>query len=141
MQISTKPTVYLIDGLNFVRGFLYRDFDSEEHKVKKFADWLEGVSRLDVFGVSEFKIIFDGVYRDVGSTIRGNLHISFSDDVKADELIFEQAVYLKSAGRRVVIVTNDAGLTGRAEMEKIKVLTCGRFYELCNAVGENSFNF
>lgn len=139
MRISTKPTVYLIDGLNFVRGFLYRDFESEEHKVKKFTDWLGNLSRLDTFMTCEFRVIFDGVYRDVGSTIRENLLVSFAGDVKADELLLEQAVYLKSTGKRVTVVTSDGNLTDRAKIEKIKVLTCSKFYDLCNALDAESF--
>jgi hypothetical protein len=133
MRINTKPTIYLIDGLNFVRGFLYRDFDSEEHKTEKFLNWLENVSKSEFFQRSQFRVIFDGVYRSVGHTIRGNLTVSFSDDVKADELILEQAVYLKSEGKRVIVVTGDVRLGERIRMEKVKAVTCDKFYDICES--------
>ncbi|HUT85659.1 MAG TPA: hypothetical protein VMW66_02330 [Elusimicrobiales bacterium] len=136
MRLNTKPAIYLIDGLNFVRSFLRWDLDDEEIEVKKFLDWLEGIGKLKHFRRSQFRVIFDGVYRNVGSALRGNLKVHFSDDVKADELLLEQAFYLKSKGSRAVIVTNDADVCAEAKAGKIKVLTCSKFFDICESAKE-----
>ena len=44
MYLTTKPTVYLIDGLNLVRSFLYEFSRSEEEVTADFLDFLADIS-------------------------------------------------------------------------------------------------
>lgn len=125
---STKPTVYLIDGLNLVRSFLYEFARTEEDVTADFLDFLADISQLERYCMHEYEVIFDGTFRPIGPLYRGGVHISFSEEATADQIIYERADYLNQNGRRVIAVTDDRLL--QEDLKKIGVKTqfCRKFY-------------
>ena len=133
MKISTKPTIYIIDGLNFIKSFLKPSTKEMLNQTEQeFFDWLEELSSSQEFSQNEIRVILDGHYRDVGNLHRGKVKISFSDDLTADDLILEQAVYLFGNEERVAVVTSDRELAERCELEGVRVLSCKKFFNLTN---------
>lgn len=131
MQISTKPAVYIIDGLNFIRSFLKPNTkEMLDQTEQEFFDWLESIGSSKDFSQSEIRVILDGHYRDIGNLKRNNLKISFSDDITADELILEQAEYLKNINKRVIVITSDRELAESCQLENIKTMSCKKFFDL-----------
>ena len=129
---STKPTLYIIDGHNFVRSCLMAGPENEETVTREFLDWLEEISGTETYRGSFFRVIFDGTYRPVGAISRRALHVSFAESVTADELIFEQAQYLHDNGERVAVVTSDRRLQTDLREEGIKTIFCQKFYDKLN---------
>jgi predicted RNA-binding protein with PIN domain len=130
MRISSKPTIYCIDGSNFLRSCWLDTLKNEDSEVFDFLNWLEEVSRTTTFEGCGFRVVFDGVYRDVGPLIRGSIKISFSDEDKADSIVLEQAIYLSQTGKRVRIVTSDRKLMDMGKSEGIKSLFCAKFFRI-----------
>lgn len=128
MYISTKPTVYLIDGLNIVRSFLYEFSRTEEEVTHDFLDFLEEISLQEPYRMNDYEVIFDGGYRSVGLLRRGGVHISFSEEETADQIIYERADYLHQSGKRVIAVTDDRQLQQNLKEIGIKSLFCRKFY-------------
>ena len=91
MYVTTKPTIYLIDGLNLVRSFLWQFARTEEEVTDEFLDFLEQVSLDEKYTMHEYRVVFDGGYRPVGPLYRGGVHIIFSEDTTADDYIFQEA--------------------------------------------------
>ena len=58
MYTSTKPTIYLIDGLNLVRSFLYEFARSEEEVTADFLDFLEEMSGDERYRMHTYEVIF-----------------------------------------------------------------------------------
>lgn len=126
--VSTKPTVYLIDGLNLVRSFLYQFARTEEDVTADFLDFLADISRHERYCMHEYEVIFDGPFRPLGPLCRGGVHISFSEGTTADQIICERADYLSQNGRRVIAVTDDRPLQEDLKKLGIKTLFCRKFY-------------
>lgn len=128
MYVTTKPTLYLIDGLNLVRSFLWQFARSEEDVTTDFLDFLEEVSLDEKYAMHEYRVVFDGGYRPVGQLYRGGVHIVFSEDGTADDYILEEAAYLSQNNTRVIAVTSDRDLQARLKEIGVKTLFCQKFY-------------
>lgn len=125
---STKPTVYLIDGLNLVRSFLYEFARTEEDVTADFLDFLADISQHERYCMHEYEVIFDGTFRPIGPLYRGGVHISFSEEATADQIIYERADYLAQNGRRVIAVTDDRLLQEDLKKLGVKTQFCRKFY-------------
>ena len=123
MYTSTKPTVYLIDGLNIVRSFLYEFARTEDEVTADFIDLL-----ADISAQPQYDLIFDGSFRPVGPLYRGGVHIEFSESDTADQIIYEKALFLHASGKRVIAVTDDRELQNTLKKEGVKTLFCQKFY-------------
>lgn len=128
MYVSTKPTVYLIDGLNLVRSFLYQFARPEEEVTEDFLEFLSEISLDDRYAMHRYEVIFDGSFRPLGPLYRGGVHISFSEEASADQIIYEQANYLAQSGQRVIAVTDDRLLQDDLKRLGVKTLFCRKFY-------------
>ena len=128
MYITTKPTVYLIDGLNLVRSFLYEFARSEEEVTNDFLDFLTEMSQDPRYEMHTYEVIFDGTFRPVGPLYRAGVHISFAEENSADEVIYEHASYLAQTNQRVIAVTDDRGLQDNLKALGVKVQFCRKFY-------------
>jgi len=135
MRLSSKPTVYFIDGLNMVRRYLNNPDPRENNHIDVFLDWLSQCAGADAFAVSDFRVIFDGVYRGVGPLVRNNVTVHFSDERTADEMIHEQAVYYQETGRRCCVVTSDRRLAEGVRAEGVKTIGCDGFIDLLERGG------
>ena len=125
MYVTTKPTIYLIDGLNLVRSFLYEFSRSEEEVTADFLDFLEDISQEEPYAMHSYEVIFDGSFRPVGPLYRGGVHISFAE---ADQIIYERAGYLAQTGQRVIAVTDDRALQKDLKDLGVKTQFCRKFY-------------
>ncbi len=128
MYTTTKPTIYLIDGLNLVRSFLWQFARSEEEVLSDFLDFLEEASRDEKYSMHEFRVVLDGVYRSVGPLYRGGVHIVFAENDSADDYILQEADYLHQNNTRVIAVTDDRDLQGALKEVGVKALFCRKFY-------------
>jgi predicted RNA-binding protein with PIN domain len=128
MYTTTKPTVYLIDGLNLVRSFLWQFSRSEEEVLSDFLDFLEEVSADEKYNMHEYRVVLDGVYRSVGPLYRGGVHIVFAENDSADDYILQEADYLHQNNTRVIAVTDDRGLQSALKEMGVKALFCRKFY-------------
>ena len=128
MYISTKPTVYLIDGLNMVRSFLYEFSRTEDQVTADFLDFLAEISVDEKYCMNSYEVIFDGPFRPVGPLQRGGVHITFSEGDLADDVLYEKASYLRQSGRRVIAVTDDRALQNDLKELGVKTLFCSKFY-------------
>ena len=128
MYTSTKPTIYLIDGLNVVRSFLYEFSRTEEEVTSDFLDFLEEMSQDPRYNMHTYEVIFDGAFRPVGSLYRGGVHISFAEGDSADQIICERAAYLAQTGQRTIAVTDDRQLQQTLKELGVKSLFCRKFY-------------
>ncbi|WP_428897328.1 hypothetical protein Dip518_001115 [Parelusimicrobium proximum] len=129
MKISSKPAVYIIDGLNFVRSFLLGFGADEDAVTAEFLDWLERASMEDKFAGSDFRVIFDGPHRNIGSTRRGSIHIIFAEDRTADDMIIEQSVYLHNSEQRVIVITSDRSIHDEVRPHGVKCIFCDGFFK------------
>ncbi len=128
MYLTTKPTVYLIDGLNLVRSFLYEFARSEEEVTADFLDFLSEISQDEHYAMHQYEVIFDGSFRPIGPLYRGGVHISFSEEDSADQIIYERADFLNQSGTRVIAVTDDRQLQTALKSLGVKTLFCRKFY-------------
>ena len=128
MYTSTKPTIYLIDGLNIVRSFLYEFARSEEEVTTDFLDFLEEVSLDERYQMNTYEVIFDGSFRPIGPLYRGGVHITFTEGDSADQIICERAGFLAQTGQRVIDVTDDRQLQQTLKELGVKSLFCRKFY-------------
>ncbi len=128
MYTSTKPTIYLIDGLNLVRSFLYEFARSEEEVTADFLDFLEEMSCDPRYSMHSYEVIFDGTFRPVGPLYRAGVHISFAEENSADQVIYEQASYLAQTNQRVIAVTDDRALQEDLKALGVKTQFCRKFY-------------
>lgn len=128
MYTSTKPTIYLIDGLNLVRSFLYEFARSEEEVTTDFLNFLEEVSQTAHYCMHTYEVIFDGTFRPIGPLYRGGVHISFTEEESADQVICERASYLAQTGQRVIAVTDDRQLQEILKELGVRSLFCRKFY-------------
>jgi predicted RNA-binding protein with PIN domain len=128
MYISTKPTTYLIDGLNMVRSFLSEFGRSEDDVTEDFLQFLEEASQDERYNMNTYEVIFDGAFRNIGPLYRGGVHISFSEGQSADDVIRERANYLVQKNARVIAVTDDRGLQNELRDLGVKTFFCRKFY-------------
>ena len=128
MYTTTKPTIYLIDGLNIVRSFLYEFSRTEDEVTADFLDFLAEVSADERYQMHTYEVIFDGSFRPVGPLYRGGVHISFAEEDSADQIICERASYLAQTGQRVIAVTDDRQLQDSLRELGVKSLFCRKFY-------------
>ncbi|MCR5504118.1 MAG: NYN domain-containing protein [Elusimicrobiaceae bacterium] len=126
-MISKKATIYLIDALNFVRSFLQVPGKEEEKTLRALVAALSDASFE--FKGSSFRLIIDGGFRNIGPTSPANVDALFSEERTADEIILEQAFYLKNANKRVCVVSYDKGITQNLRREGIKILSCEKFFD------------
>lgn len=127
-MISKKPTIYIIDGLNFVRSFLFKGISNKEEQAsRELAFWLEDLTHTELPG-SSFRIIFDGTFRDISQRECQNVDAIFTEAITADELILEQATFLHRQGQRVNVITSDRELAQKLREEKIKTISCSKFF-------------
>jgi len=128
MYTSTKPTIYLIDGLNLVRSFLRQFMRPEEEVLADFLDLLEEVSLDEKYNMHEYRVVLDGAYRSVGPLYRGGVHIVFSGQESADDYILQEADYLHQNNTRVIAVTDDQDLQNALKEIGVKAQYCRKFY-------------
>ena len=127
-MISRKPTIFIIDGLNFVRSFLFKGIsDKEEQASRELIFWLEDLTHTELIG-STFRVIFDGTFRNISQRNCQNVDAIFTEEITADELILEQATYLNSQGQRVSVITSDRELAQKLREQKIKTINCSKFF-------------
>ncbi len=127
-MISTKPTIYLIDALNFLRSYLQVPQKDEEKTLRAMIAALNEIANEEFKG-STFRLIIDGGFRNIGPTSPENVDALFAEDQTADEVILEQAIYLKNSAKRVCVVSYDKGITDILRREGIKILSCGKFFD------------
>ena len=128
MYLTTKPTLYLIDGLNLVRSFLHEFARSEDEVTADFLDFLEQMSQDEKYAMHTYEVIFDGPFRPVGPLYRAGVHISFTEGETADQIIYERAAYAAQTNRRVIAVTDDRALQEDLKKLGIKTQFCRKFY-------------
>ena len=131
MYISSKPSVYCIDGSNLVRSFWSGHFSKDDKDTADFLDFLETAAQSQALCRSYFRVVFDGGYRPCGSLERGKVKVSFSEGAVADDMLLETAIYLKGANKRPVLVTSDGGLAENAKAQGVKTMHCPAFLSLC----------
>jgi predicted RNA-binding protein with PIN domain len=132
MYISKKPTLYIIDGHNFVRSCLMAEAGNEEETTKEFLDWLEEMSETENYYDSFFRVIFDGTFRPLGATLRRAVKVTFAEELTADELIYEQAQYLYNTGERIAVVSSDRTLQEDLKNIGVKTIFCHKFFNMLN---------
>ncbi len=128
MYLTTKPTLYLIDGLNLVRSFLWQFGQTEEEVLADFLDFLEEVSSDEKYAMHEYRVVLDGTYRSVGPLYRGGVHIVFAEEDSADDYILQEAQYLHQQSSRVIAVTDDRDLQNTLKEIGVKTQFCRKFY-------------
>ncbi len=128
MKGSSKPTIYLIDGLNFIRTFLAGNgYINEDNLTSELISWLDELGSRKLYG-SEFRLILDGTFRKVGPTVTPCVHATFTEEMTADEVILEQAQYYKEYSKRAVVVTSDRELAQKVRLVGIKSVSCDKFF-------------
>lgn len=128
MHTSKKPAVYIIDGLNFVRSYLIRGANlNEEDLTADLILWLDDLGRGILAG-SDFRLILDGSFRNLGQKQAVNVSVRFTEDITADEIICEQATYLHQNNTRVIVVSSDLELTSYLRSQGIKTMHCSKFF-------------
>lgn len=129
-RLSSKPTVYLMDGSNFSLRFWEKAGGASRDELEKeFISWLAEVARAELLRPSCFRVVFDGPCRRTGPA-GPSITIYYSDSEPADELLVERGYFMRSEGIRAIVVTSDNGLRGRASAEGIKTITCETFLKL-----------
>ncbi|MCX5784084.1 MAG: NYN domain-containing protein [Elusimicrobia bacterium] len=131
-KISSKPTVYLIDGSNFSRSsWAAQEGVNSDALEAEFLHWLGEVARTEPLKASCFRVVFDGGFRSTGGSAGPSINVYFSDEGKADDILLERAYFLSMEGTRAVIVTSDSGIRDKAALDGIKSLPCDSFFRLC----------
>lgn len=132
-RLSSKPTVYLMDGSNFSLRFWERaGGESRDGLERAFLAWLGEVAGAQVLRASCFRVVFDGPYRNAGAA-GPSVTVYYSDSEPADETLAERGYYMQNEGIRAIIVTSDNGLRDRAAAEGVKTMTCEAFLALANS--------
>ncbi len=139
MKLSSKPTTYIIDGLNFVRSYMMGYNTSEEDVTQEFLKWIFEIADHPPFDACSFRIIFDGSFRGSGPIVRGNIKVTYTEGLSADELIAEQAVYLHGREERVCVVTSDLSLKNEIAAEGVKTMFCDYFFKAAKEKYNNNF--
>ena len=133
IRLSTKPTVYLIDGSNFSMRFWEKAGGaSPEELEREFMRWLGDVARTETLRASCFRVVFDGPYRKSGAA-GPSVTVYYSDSEPADEMLVERGYFMQTEGIRAIIVTSDNGLRDRAHAEGVKTMNCETFQAMAQA--------
>ena len=121
-----------------VRSSLLAFLEDEDRAAQDFVVWLcDDVLKTSAFKSSFFRVFFDGSYRSMGRHVSARFALYFSEGEKADKLLLEQAVYLKSENIRTILVTSDRRLLDQAKEEGIKCMWCDEFLSICRAAHRN----
>ncbi len=141
MRLSSKKTVYLIDGMNFVWA-MSETFPRADVPAacREFLLWLNGISRLPKMRQNDFRTIMDGGFRDFGVKLLSNVHIVFTEGITADEWIYERSVFLKSQNKRVAVVSNDRRLVEELGNENVRCLSAAKFFRMCEAARKDNIS-
>ena len=132
-RLSTKPTVYLMDGSNFSMRFWEKaGGSSPEELEREFMRWLGEVARTETLRASCFRVVFDGPYRKSGAA-GPSVTVYYSDSEPADEILVERGYFMQTEGIRAIIVTSDNGLRDRAHAEGVKTMNCETFQAMAQA--------
>ncbi len=132
-RLSTKPTVYLMDGSNFSMRFWEKaGGSSPEELEREFMRWLGEVARTETLRASCFRVVFDGPYRKSGAA-GPSVTVYYSDSEPADEMLVERGYFMRTEGIRAIIVTSDNGLRERAHAEGVKTMNCETFQAMAQA--------
>ncbi|OGR44095.1 MAG: hypothetical protein A2X35_12925 [Elusimicrobia bacterium GWA2_61_42] len=132
-KLSTKPTVYLLDGSNFSLRFWDKAGGSSRDELEReFLRWLAEVARTESLRASCFRVVFDGPYRRASAS-GPSITVYYSDSEPADEMLVERGYFMQNEGIRAIIVTSDNGLRDRAAAENVKTMTCEAFQYLADA--------
>lgn len=132
-RLSSKPTVYLIDGSNFSLRFWEKAGGSSPEELERsFMAWLGEVARTGALRASCFRVVFDGPYRPSGSA-GPSVTVYYSDSEPADEMLVERGYFMRTEGIRAIVVTSDNGLRDRAAAEDVKTMTCEAFQALADS--------
>ncbi|MBI4350945.1 MAG: NYN domain-containing protein [Elusimicrobia bacterium] len=132
-RLSTKPTVYLMDGSNFSLRFWEKaGGTSPDELEREFMRWLGELAKTETLRASCFRVVFDGPYRKSGAA-GPSVTVYYSDSEPADEMLVERGYFMQSEGIRAIIVTSDNGLRERAAAEGVKTMTCEAFQALAQA--------
>jgi len=128
-RLSSKPTVYIIDGSNFVMRFGEKPYNISENE---FTSWLSIARQTEVLAQAEFRVVFDGPCRRSGPPDAG-IMVYYTDSEPADNYIAETGFFLTKAHRRAVVVSSDNGLLERACNDNVLTLRCESFLRLVQA--------
>ncbi len=132
-RISSKPTVYLIDGSNFSLRFWERAGGAGRDELERgFLDWLAAAARTEALRASCFRVVFDGPYRPAAAA-GPSITVHYTESEPADDMLVERGYFMQNEGIRAVIVTSDNGLRDRAAAEGVKTMTCETFRYLADA--------
>lgn len=132
-RLSSKPTVYLIDGSNFSMRFWEKAGGSSPEELERsFMSWLGEVARTGTLKASCFRVVFDGPYRRSGAG-GPSITVYYSDSEPADEMLVERGYFMRTEGIRAIVVTSDNGLRDRAAAEDVKCMTCAAFQALADS--------
>lgn len=132
-RLSSKPTVYLIDGSNFSMRFWEKAGGSSPEELERsFMAWLADVARTANLKASCFRVVFDGPYRRSGAS-GPSITVYYSDSEPADDMLVERGYFMRTEGIRAIVVTSDNGLRDRAAQEDVKTMTCEAFQALADA--------
>jgi hypothetical protein len=132
-RLSTKPTVYLVDGSNFSLRFWDRAGGTTPDELEReFMRWLAEIARTETLRASCFRVVFDGPYRRAAAA-GPSITVYYSDSEPADDMLVERGYFMQTEGIRAIIVTSDNGLRDRAAQEGVKTLTCETFQAMADA--------
>jgi hypothetical protein len=132
-RLSTKATVYLIDGSNFSMRFWEKAGGATPNELEReFLGWLGEISRTETLRASCFRVVFDGPYRRSGAAGPA-VTVYYSDSEAADDMLVERGYFMQTEGIRAIIVTSDNGLRERASAEGVKTMTCETFQHLAES--------
>ncbi len=133
-RLSSKATVYLIDGSNFSRSFWdSRQAGKPDALETEFLNWLDEVSRLEALSTSCFRVVFDGEFRPVRGRSNTAINVFFSGHEPADDYLLERSYFLNREGTRCVVVSSDREIREAAAGEKVPSMPCDVFYRLCDS--------
>ncbi|MCM2267421.1 MAG: NYN domain-containing protein [Elusimicrobiales bacterium] len=132
-RLSSKATVYLIDGSNFSLRFWEKaGGESRDQLEGGFLRWLAAAAGTQALRASSFRVVFDGPYRRAAASGPA-ITLYYSDQEPADEMLVERGYFMQNEGIRAIIVTSDNGLRDRAAAEGVKTMTCEAFQALADA--------
>ncbi|OGR76202.1 MAG: hypothetical protein A2X32_02940 [Elusimicrobia bacterium GWC2_64_44] len=132
-RLSSKPTVYLIDGSNFSMRFWEKAGGAKPDELEReFLAWLAEAARTEALRASCFRVVFDGPWRKPGAS-GPSITVYYSEGEPADEMLAERGYFMQTEGIRAFIVTSDNGLRDRARAEGVKTLDCETFQRLVTA--------
>lgn len=132
-RLSTKPTVYLIDGSNFSLRFWERAGGTTPDELERgFLSWLADAARTDALRPSCFRVVFDGPYRKPFPS-GPSITVYYTDSEPADDMLLERGYFMRTEGVRAIIVTSDNGLRDRAASDDVMTMNCETFQRLVDA--------